>query len=333
MTQTLSPSKAKYLGRSHLEYLISKDNRILDAWELLKYSAMISVLVSKFRGECLGGKLEQTKDLELIETNPSDIHWGSGLNNQELERFVQERTNHREMTENDWGELPGDNLCGQALMEVRDMNRHGTSYRFLVYTGPSDYFALNDNDPSNLTFCSSNWVPATFKLRVAQVIAHEYMSEVVIEFSLHEFLPPNETRPPEVVQHQLLKEVSNLSNGPKSTIFLFKRMPWALSGSTGSAALQQSALAWDGAFGHIRNAFAAYDNIKWEGSFSTIDEPPTREQEKELHMQENYDPADPTNQDPSNYPLHADDETMGSTNQDVTSTTSPVKQAGGTLLL
>ena len=114
-------------------------------------------------------------------------------------------------------------------------------------------------------------------------------------------------------------------------------MPWALSGSTGTAALQQSAFAWDGAFGNIMNASALWKNIKWEGSFCKTTEPPTLEppmlgQEKKRPLQEDYDPANPSN-DHSIPALPSDDVAMEACNQDVSSITSPVtsKRTGGKL--
>ena len=299
LTSTLSPNKAKSHGRIGMERILVSKGQIAEAWELLKYPTMVSVLVSKFGGDYLGGQLESTADIELIEANPTDMKWGVGMNTELLKEFVSERMHgQQELSEMNWDDLPGENLCGKALMEVREWNRHGKKTDFLLYTGQTHRFALDDTNPSCTTFCSADWVPPSFKLRVANVLAHEYVREVAIEFSLHEFLPPKETRPPEVVFQQLQNEILNLSRGPKNTTFLLRRMPWALSGSTGIAALQQSAFAWDGAFGNIMNASALWKNIKWEGSFCKTTEPPTLAppmlgQEKERPLQEDYDPSQP----------------------------------------
>lgn len=95
-----SPKVAKKLGRKVKGY----DD---DEWDKVRYQVMKDVLKEKFSQPKLKGILLGTEDKILVEASPFDAVWGIKM--RESDRGVENPNNWR-----------GQNILGQALMEVRD---------------------------------------------------------------------------------------------------------------------------------------------------------------------------------------------------------------------
>ena len=104
---TTDPVKAKALGRAVKGY---NDKE----WDKVRYGYMLEVNHAKYgQSEKLSKILKDTKDLELIETNPRDKVWAIAL----------PANDDRVLDRTKW---QGQNLLGKVLMEVRDyLNSRG----------------------------------------------------------------------------------------------------------------------------------------------------------------------------------------------------------------
>lgn len=94
------PKEAKALGRSIQNFCPQK-------WDNERYGIMVEILKAKFADPRLKKILLDTDDRELVEGSPYDAIWGVKLDWRSNE--ILDRNNWR-----------GQNLLGQALMEVRD---------------------------------------------------------------------------------------------------------------------------------------------------------------------------------------------------------------------
>ena len=97
-----SPMICKNLGRLIKPF----DSNVFDEH---KYQFMVDVLVAKFsQNKELLNQLQNTFDAVLVEASPKDKIWGIGID-----------VNHPDFLNPD--KWPGQNLLGQALMEVRNL--------------------------------------------------------------------------------------------------------------------------------------------------------------------------------------------------------------------
>lgn len=102
---TNSPMVAKSLGREVRNYDDAK-------WAAARFQTVKDINAAKFaQNPELLGHLLATKNKILVEASPHDRIWGIG--------FHEQRNLHRQIS--GWGQ----NLLGQALMEVRDLLQFG----------------------------------------------------------------------------------------------------------------------------------------------------------------------------------------------------------------
>lgn len=100
--QASNPTKVKLLGRKVSPYDDQK-------WSSMRYQVAIDGLTLKFtQNKELREALLSTGSLVLVEASGNDAIWGIGVSKSEAEKVSN--------VEWDW---PGQNLLGQALMEVR----------------------------------------------------------------------------------------------------------------------------------------------------------------------------------------------------------------------
>ena len=101
--ESTEPSDIKYYGRQ-------VENFNDDIWNKVKYEIIKQGLFNKFnQNEDLKKLLINTNDKFIGECNKFDLVWGTGLT-------VYDMINN----EYDLDKLPGQNLLGKALMEVRE---------------------------------------------------------------------------------------------------------------------------------------------------------------------------------------------------------------------
>lgn len=98
------PYQAKQLGRSIQNY----DDK---QWGAVRYDKMVDVLKAKFSQPRLKEILLETGNRIIVEGSPYDRIWGVKIDWQD----------DRILNETNW---KGQNLLGEALMEVRDYYRH-----------------------------------------------------------------------------------------------------------------------------------------------------------------------------------------------------------------
>ena len=103
---TREPMAAKRLGRKIKNYDDAK-------WAEVRYAKMVEVLMVKFSIPEFKKQLLATGDRMLVEASPYDRIWGVGLS--EDDSRIHDPKQWR-----------GQNLLGQALMEVRDKLRSQT---------------------------------------------------------------------------------------------------------------------------------------------------------------------------------------------------------------
>jgi len=95
---SLNPKEAKKL---------SSKIKIRDDWEQIKYDIMLKALRAKFREEDMKQLLLSTKERLIYSDNPFDLVWGTG-------KLGNVGT--------------GQNLLGEALMEVREEIKNADKY-------------------------------------------------------------------------------------------------------------------------------------------------------------------------------------------------------------
>lgn len=109
------PKSAKTLGRAVKGF----DNA---EWDKVRYGYMVEVLKAKFNSHpFILSPLLSTTGLELIEGSPYDKIWGVGIHWQNDACFDKTK----------W---QGQNLLGQALVEVREYLLDNTFYNYACYT-------------------------------------------------------------------------------------------------------------------------------------------------------------------------------------------------------
>lgn len=104
LKEAVRPSDAKHIGREVRNF----DNK---RWAIVRFDAMKAALLAKFtQNENHKQTLLETGNKILVEASPSDRVWGVGVGIGDR-RLYSERT---------WR---GQNLLGQALMEIREIIR------------------------------------------------------------------------------------------------------------------------------------------------------------------------------------------------------------------
>ena len=100
--ETNNPKTMKDLGR-----LVKNFNQTV--WDKEKYDIMKAALIEKFsQNQDLKKALLDTKDVVLVEASPYDKIWGIGINEKDA------------INNKPW---KGENLLGEALMEIRGIFR------------------------------------------------------------------------------------------------------------------------------------------------------------------------------------------------------------------
>ena len=254
--------QVKQMGTAYMSHLIRVRPKYR-GWTIIRFYAMIAVVVRKFRNPRLGAKLKKTGTKLLLEANPRDLFWGTGRGRNAL---IKDQN------------FKGHNWCGEAIMTVRRLMfgpepSELASYQFS--TSKDDSYSCDDANPSLIKFYSPK-SSLFYKLRAANVLVHPWISEIKLIFCTSDFTTSKDLRPQKLsvtkgdkeAQQAFLLELQFLSETNPDTRIAIVRQPLTLTTSLGDKArLQLTAEKWDKVFESMKSELLLSTNVNWEGKF------------------------------------------------------------------
>jgi hypothetical protein len=134
---------------------------------------MRPILIAKFSDPQLRALLLNTRNSQLVETNAGDAFWGGGCSTQELYKFRK-------------GPLPGANIMGRLLEQIRNHQNQGTPQGPKTIIIGDETRAHEPNNKDNTEINSIIWPSASTGqiIRVAAICAGPSVKTIIFKPSL-----------------------------------------------------------------------------------------------------------------------------------------------------